>query len=64
MKYCVYVLYRGTSNYIVEAATPEEAEEKAREEYANGAMPPLLGNEWEEIENISCIEEVPPCKAD
>jgi hypothetical protein len=51
-RYEVRVVYRGLSNFIVEAATPEEAKEKAREMFNNGEEAPVLGNEWEEIDTV------------
>lgn len=36
MTFEVTIVYRGCSNYLVEAATPEEAQQKARDRYALG----------------------------
>ena len=60
MKFCVPIIYRGQSNFIVEADTPEEAEAKARTRYDNGDVGDELGNEWEEVERIGEIEKVNP----
>lgn len=57
-KYEVPIVYRGQSNYIVEAATPEEAREKARLMFKNGEPPDELGNEWEDIDHYGEIEKV------
>lgn len=58
MKWCVLVSYRGTSNFVVEAESAEDAEAAARKAYADGETPPLLGNEHEEIESIIEIEQL------
>lgn len=48
----VAVVYKGQCNFIVEAASEEEAEQIAREKFYNGDRPDDLGNEWEEIDRI------------
>ena len=58
MKYEVPIVYVGLSNFIVEASSPKEAEMKARERFANGDSPDVLGNESENIEIIGVITEV------
>ena len=50
MKYAVPVLYRGQCNFLVEADTPEKAEEIAEQKFKNGDKQDTLGNEWEEVE--------------
>lgn len=57
-KFAVPVLYRGLSNFIVEAETPEKAKELARTDFHLGTEPDILGNEFEEIERVGEPEEV------
>jgi len=59
VKYEVPIVYRGQCNYVVEADDAEQAEAKARLAYGNGEAATPLGNEWEEIERIGTIQEVP-----
>lgn len=58
-KFCVPIVYKGLSNFIVEANSAGEAMEKAVEEFNNGAMPELLGNEYEVVDHavLTSIEE-------
>jgi hypothetical protein len=58
MMYEVPIVYRGQSNYIVEADSPEEAERIAKNRYHAADPPDELGNEWEEIERIGEVSEV------
>lgn len=58
MRYEVPIVYRGQSNYIVEAVSKADAKKKARTCFNNGHKPDELGNEWEEIERIGEITEV------
>jgi hypothetical protein len=60
--FAVPVVYRGQSNFIVEAETPEEAKRLAEEKFKNGNLPDAFGNEWEEIEKVCDPEEVPQRK--
>jgi hypothetical protein len=60
-KYCVPIVYRGLSNFIVEAESFEQAKVMAREAFAHGkntAQEVPLGNEWEQIEKIGVVEEI------
>lgn len=59
-KFAVPVIYRGLSNFIVEAETPEKAKELARTGFHLGTEPDILilGNEFEEIERVGEPEEV------
>lgn len=58
MKYCVPIVSRGLSNFLVEANNTEEAKEEAIRQFNNGEIPASCGNEWEEIEQVGEIEEV------
>lgn len=56
-KFNVPIVYRGISNYIVEADTPEKAREEAIRQFNDGEVTLyLLGNEWEEIERVGEAE--------
>jgi len=55
-KYEVPIVYVGQSNYIIEAASPEEAEQKARDRFKEGDDPDVLGRE--DILGIGIIQEV------
>lgn len=57
-KYEVPIVYRGQANFIVEAASAEEAAEKARTKFRSGDAADELGNEWEGIERVGEIEEI------
>jgi hypothetical protein len=57
-KYCVPIVYTGLSNFIVETSSEEEAIEKARQQFAEGDVPDLLGNEYEDIERVGDVEIV------
>lgn len=59
MKYEVPIVYRGLSTYIVEATSPEEATRKALRKFENGEVADPLGNEWEEVERVGEVEQVP-----
>jgi hypothetical protein len=48
----VPVVYRGLSNYMVEAETAEDARLKASEAFRNGDGEAFLGDEWQEIDTI------------
>jgi hypothetical protein len=50
--YEVPIVYRGLTNFIVEATSKEEAEKIARAKFNDGAAGDDLGNEFEEIEGI------------
>jgi hypothetical protein len=52
MKFCVPIVYKGLSNYVVEADTAEQARELAVAQFNNGEVTDLLGNEWESIEDV------------
>lgn len=56
MKFHVGIIHRSLSNFIVEAETAQEAKEKARELFFNGASETFLGNEFDEIESVSPFE--------
>lgn len=51
----VPIVYRGLSNFIVNAETPEAARELAIARFNDGDTPELLGNEWEEIDRVGEI---------
>ena len=57
-KFEVPVIYKGLTNYIVEAETPEEASRKANQLFRNSEGSVDLGNEWEEIDHVGEIKEV------
>lgn len=59
MKYAVALVYRGQSNYIIEADSPEKAKEEAEKQFKDGEPGVNLGNEWEEIDHFGSIEEMP-----
>lgn len=52
MKYEVAIIYKGQSNFIVEADSPKEAREKAERRFKEGDTPDHTGGEWEEIDHI------------
>jgi hypothetical protein len=52
MKYEVAIVRREQLNYIVDADTKEEAEDKAKQRYYKAEKPDILGNEWDEIESV------------
>ena len=52
-KFEVAIVYKGQTNYIVEAPDQESAEYIAIERFQDNADPDVLGNEWEEIQNIA-----------
>jgi len=54
-KYEVGIIYRGLSNFIVEADNKEHARELARAAFINGEPPVIMGNEFERIENVSDV---------
>lgn len=54
-RYEVPIVYRGQSNYIVEAADAQEAERIARAKFNGGDQSDELGNEWESIERVGEI---------
>lgn len=56
MKYEVPIVYRGQLNYIIEAESPAQAAEIARNKFANDDKEDILGNEWESIEKIGEID--------
>lgn len=58
MKYEVPIVYRGQSNFIVEASSAEEAERIARERFELDAPADILGNEWEEVERVGVIKSI------
>ena len=49
----VAVVYKGQCNFIVEAASEEEAKQIAEIKFKNGDRPDDLGNEWEKIDLIN-----------
>jgi hypothetical protein len=51
-KFEVAIVYRGQTNYIVDAPDQETAERMAEQRYQEYEAPDLLGNEWEEVEKI------------
>lgn len=51
-KFEVAIVYRGQTNYIVDAPDQETAEQMAEQRYQEYEAPDLLGNEWEEVEKI------------
>ena len=51
-KYEVSIVFKGQTNYIVEASSEEEAEELGQGKYCNGDPPTILGNEWQSCENV------------
>jgi hypothetical protein len=53
--YEVPIVYRGQSNFLVLAESPERAAELAEESFKKGKTPDTLGNEWEEIERIGNV---------
>jgi hypothetical protein len=58
MKYEVPVVYRGQCNFIVEANSPQEAQELAAARFKTGEAPAELGNEWEEVDRLGEPTEV------
>lgn len=50
MKYVVPVYYTGLDHFIVEASTPEEAVEKARDSFKAGNPPTPTGSKYEDFE--------------
>lgn len=58
-KYEVPVIYRGQINYIVKANSKEEAEEIARVLYRGDTPGDTLGNEWEVIDKLGEVKELP-----
>ena len=57
-KYCVPVYFTGMDNFIVEAATPSEARDKARELFNGGEQPDECGNEYHTIDAVGTPELV------
>jgi hypothetical protein len=60
--YEVPIVYRGQSNFIVEANSVEEAREKATDRFINDDTPDILGNEWEVIDRVGAITVVEEVK--
>ena len=58
MEFCVPIVVKSMVNYIVEAASVEEAKQLAKQKWENGISPDDCGNEWEVIDRIGDIEEV------
>jgi hypothetical protein len=56
--YEVPVVYKGQCSFIVEAETPEQAQELAESLFNNGDTPTALGNEWENIERFGEITKI------
>ncbi len=62
MNFCVPIIARRQVNYIVDAESQQEANDKAMEMFREGEEPTTLGNEWEEIERVGVptpVEEQP-----
>lgn len=59
-KYKVPIIYKGLSNFIIEAKDRIEAADKAMNLFKNGAPEVILGNEYEEVESVllEAIEEI------
>lgn len=57
-KWEVQVHYSGMLNYVVEAVSPEYAEELAKRLFYGGTEPTKLGNEWERIESIGEVHRL------
>lgn len=57
-KFCVGVVYRGLSNYVVEAKDEDEARELARKAFENADDPYPTGNEYEELVKIGDVLEL------
>ena len=55
-KFSVAVTYRGLTNFVVDAENSDEAEDIAREMFANDSRPTTLGNEWAESEEVHAKE--------
>lgn len=55
-KYVVPIIYRGQDNFIVEADSVEQAQERAQLRFCDGQPADELGNEWEEIEKVGEVE--------
>ena len=51
MKYIVPVYYTGLDHFIVEASTPEEAVEEARNSFQAGDPPAPTGSEYEDFDH-------------
>ena len=45
-------------NYIVEAASPEEAKDLARQKFNGGEPADICGNEWEILDYVSVPEPI------
>jgi len=57
--YIVPIIFKGQDNFIVEAGSLREAEDKARSRFNDGDSPDKCGNEWQEIDRIGTIETIP-----
>ena len=57
-RYEVAIIYMGQENYIIEALTPGEAEEKAAALYNRGEPGVKLGNECEKINIVRPAIEI------
>lgn len=58
MKFEVPIIYRGQSNYIVNARNKKHAEELALSKFYDGDDGVILGNEWESVEKIGKITKI------
>lgn len=57
-KYEVPIVYRGLTNYVVEAANESQARDVAEAKFKSGDCVDLFGNEWEEIERFGDIQKM------
>lgn len=57
MNYTVYVRYEGSNTYVVEASSPEEAAEKAKQLFLDGDDGIMTGSEYEDVVNIDVDKE-------
>lgn len=56
-KFEVPVRYAGLSNFLVEAASEQEAAAIAERRFKEGATPDMLGNEFERFERVGVIRD-------
>ena len=59
-EYEVPIVYTGQSNYIVTADSPADAESKARARFNNGEASDTPASDYEKVERVGSIEELPP----
>lgn len=59
MRFEVQVVYEGLCCYVVEAETPEQAEEKAKKEFQTGGHGgEVPGYGWEKVQRVQTIGQL------